>query len=531
MLLAALRRSDGRQIGSLLRFAHCGFVHCDGSCGQGRSGRDVTIKHRFASPAGSPSVQREAMEFDVVDRRRRTRRARGRLPSRAARAARRQREPSVCVVEKGAAIGAHIVSGAVLEPRALLELFPDCASAARRCDTPVATDRFLWLRDERAALDVPGAFVPRLLRNHGNYIVSLGDICRWLGERGRSHGVQRLSRVRGHRGAATTTAASRASRPATWVEHATARTRPTFQPGYELRSRYVVFAEGCRGSLGKLLEQRFELRGPRRSAALRHRAQGDLADRSDEASRRRGRCTRPAGRSTMRRRAAVSSITLRHSLVYLGLIVSLGYTNPHLDPFAEFQRWKQHPRIRELLEGGERISYGARAVNKGGLQSLPDLHVPGGVLVGCEAGFLNGAQDQGLAHGHEDRNARGRDDPRGARASVRRRRGRGASALRRARARLVGVGRALRGAQLQRPASRSSGRRWAARSRSSSRTCCAGRVPFTLRNRDRPTTRGCVAPRTRRRSTTRSRTESCRSIGWRRCSCRARRTRKTSPRI
>jgi len=337
-------------------------------------------------------VSREILEFDVV--------IVGAGPSglaaacRLAQLARAEgREPSVCVVEKGASVGAHIVSGAVFEPRALAELIPDYAERGAPLGTPVAADQVVWLRGPSAATAVPSALVPRLLRNHGNYVLSLGDLCRWLGAQAEALGCSVLpgfaaveALVENERVVGVITGDFGVARDGT--------RKPTFQAGYELRAKYVVFAEGCRGSIGRQLEVRFALRG---AADPQHFAIG-LKEiwQIDPARHRLGEVVHTLGWPLDD--ATDGGGFLYHAAgdrVYLGLIVSLGYENPHLDPYAEFQRWKQHPRIRDVLEGGERVSYGARAVNKGGLQSLPALSLPGGVLVGCEAGFLNPAKIKG----------------------------------------------------------------------------------------------------------------------------------------
>ena len=338
-------------------------------------------------------MSREILEFDVV--------VVGAGPSGLAAACRlaqlaRQdgREPSVCIIEKGATIGAHIVSGAVFEPRALAELFPDYVERGAPLGTAVTADRMLWLRGPFASTVVPTAFVPRLLRNHGNRVLSLGNLCRWLGEQAEALGCHVLPGfaavdvlVENERVAGVVTGDFGVARDRT--------RKPGFQPGYELRAKYVVFAEGCRGSLGRLLEARFALRG---SADPQHYGLG-LKEiwQIDPAKHAEGEVVHTVGwpldDSTEGGGFLYHAVAER---VYVGFIVGLSYANPHLDPYAEFQRWKEHPRIRDVLAGGERISFGARAVNKGGLQSLPEsLSVPGGLLVGCEAGFLNPAKVKG----------------------------------------------------------------------------------------------------------------------------------------
>jgi len=337
-------------------------------------------------------VSRETLEFDVV--------VVGAGPAGLAAACRlgqlarsENREPSVCVVEKGAAVGAHIVSGAVLELRALAELFPDYAERGAPLGVPVTTERLDWLRSASSGVAVPGLLVPRLLRNHGNRILSLGDLCAWLAAQAEALGVSVLP------GFAASDLLIEDGRVAGVVtgDFGVARDgshKPGFQPGHELRARCVVLAEGCRGHLGRRLEQRFALRA---DVDPPHFALGfkEIWE-IDPSLHRPGEVVHTFGWPLDD--ATDGGGFLYHAAgarVYLGFIVSLGYTNPHLDPFAEFQRWKTHPRIRGVLARGKRISYGARAIGKGGLQSLPKLVAPGALLVGCDAGFLNGAKIKG----------------------------------------------------------------------------------------------------------------------------------------
>ncbi len=285
------------------------------------------------------------------------------------------------------------MSGAVVEPRALEELFPDWRERGAPLTVEVAADSLEWLRGERSSLRIPGPFVPSALDNRGNYVASLGDVCRWLGDQAEALGINVFPGFAatevlydGDRVAGVVTGDMGVARDGTH--------RAEYQAGYELRAKYVVFAEGCRGSLGRELERRFDLRV---GADPQHYGIG-LKEiwQIDPAKHRPGTVLHTVGWPLDD--ATDGGGFVYHAAagqVYLGLIVALSYRNPYLDPFREFQRWKQHPRIRELLVGGQRVAYGARAVNKGGLQSLPKLTVPGGLLVGCEAGFLNAAKIKG----------------------------------------------------------------------------------------------------------------------------------------
>jgi len=336
--------------------------------------------------------ERERMEFDVV--------IVGAGPCGLAAACRvlqlsaaAGREVSVCVVEKGAEIGAHILSGAVFEPSALTELFPDWRERGAPVTTPVSHDEVHWLRDDTASMLVPKFLVPRPMHNQGNYIISLGRLCQWLGQQAEALGANLFpgfaaAHVLYENGRVAGVITGDLGRGADGNE------KPGFQSGYELRGKYTIFAEGCRGHLGKELMDVFRLR---ESCDPQHYGIG-LKEvwTIDPAKHREGLVVHTLG-------WPLSSGTqgggfLYHAAsnqVYLGVVIALSYTNPHLNPFEEFQRWKQHPAIRPVLEGGQRVSYGARAVNKGGLQSLPKLAFPGGLLAGCDAGFLNDAKIKG----------------------------------------------------------------------------------------------------------------------------------------
>ncbi|MGI9309217.1 MAG: electron transfer flavoprotein-ubiquinone oxidoreductase [Gammaproteobacteria bacterium] len=309
-------------------------------------------------------------------------------------AAAEDRELNVCIVEKGSEVGAHIISGAVFQTTPLDELFPDWAERGAPLGTPVSGDDVFYLTGVSKAIKIPSLFVPRPMHNKGNHIISLGDLCRWLGEQAEAMGVNifpgfAASEVLyGDDGRVVGVATGDMGVSASGEE------KGTYQAGYELRAPYTIFSEGCRGSLGKELERVFDLR---RDSDPQHYGIGLKEVWSiDPALHEEGLVVHSVGWPL--NNDTEGGGFLYHAAdnqVYLGLIIALDYSNPHLNPFREFQRWKHHPKISRYLAGAKRISYGARAVNKGGLQSLPTLTFPGGVLAGCEAGFLNGAKIKG----------------------------------------------------------------------------------------------------------------------------------------
>ncbi len=339
-------------------------------------------------------MQREVLEFDVV--------VVGAGPAglaaacRLAQLARAQGvEPSVCVLEKGAEVGAHILSGAVLEPRALAELFPDWRERGAPVSVSARSDTMHWLINERRSIRMPSALVPRTMGNEGNYIVSLGRLCRWLADQAESLGVNVFPGFAAVDICCADDGAVCGVVTGDMGIAADGSAKPNHEPGIEIRAREVIFAEGCRGSLGKVLEQRFELRAgcdPQHYGIGLKEIWTVVPERHEL-----GKIVHTFGWPLDDHTEGGGF--LYHAAdneVYAGFVVALNYTNPYLSPFHEFQRWKQHPAIRSVLDGGKRIAYGARAVNKGGWASLPQLVFPGGMLVGCEAGLLNGAKMKGI---------------------------------------------------------------------------------------------------------------------------------------
>ena len=301
--------------------------------------------------------------------------------------AERGHEVSVCVLEKGSEVGAHILSGAVLEPRALDELIPDWKDKGAPLNAPVTSERFMVLTEKRA-FAIPVWTMPPQMSNHGNYAVSLGNVCRWLAEQAEALGVEiypgfaAAEVLYDDQGRVTGVATGDLG-----VARDGSR-KDSYQPGMELRAKYTFFAEGCRGSLSKSLMERFALREgcDPQAYGLGLKELWQL----DPAKHKPGTVIHTAGWPVDRRTWGGSFIYhLVDNQAAVGYVVGLDYQNPHLSPFDEFQRFKTHPAIRPMLEGGKRLAYGARALNEGGLQAIPELVFAGGALIGCAAGFLN----------------------------------------------------------------------------------------------------------------------------------------------
>jgi electron-transferring-flavoprotein dehydrogenase len=300
------------------------------------------------------------------------------------------RDLAVCVVEKGSEVGAHILSGAVFEPRALNELFPDWRERGAPLTTAAAEDRF-WLLTATRAIRLP---TPPDMANHGNFIISLGNLCRWLGREAEALGVEIYP---GFAAAEVLyDAAGRVCGVATGDKGIGRDGRPTdhYQPGVELAARETLFAEGCRGSLSKRLIERFHLSdgSDPQTYAIGIKELWELAP----GRQRPGLVLHTIGWPLDRKTYGGSFLYhLEGGQAAVGLVIGLDYQNPYLNPFEEFQRFKTHPAIRPLFEGGRRVAYGARALNEGGFQSIPRLDFPGGALIGCAAGFMNVAKIKG----------------------------------------------------------------------------------------------------------------------------------------
>lgn len=306
-----------------------------------------------------------------------------------------QRDVSVCILEKGEGVGAHILSGAVFDPRALDELIPDWGARGAPLTMPVSEDRFLAFQETDSTF-IPRWLLPPLMKNQAHYhVVSLGKLCRWLAGQAENLGVDVLpgfsavDTLHGEDGRVTGILTGDMGC------HKDGSPKPEFTPGAELHANYVLLAEGARGSLTRTLEDRFNLR---RDSQAQHYALGLKEVWQIEASKHHaGRVWHTLG-WPLKGRAGGGGFVYHQAdnQLALGLVVHLDYRNPSLDPFAEFQRFKTHPAIRSLLEGGQRLAFGARTIAEGGLQSLPKLVFPGGALIGCSAGLVNVPRIKGI---------------------------------------------------------------------------------------------------------------------------------------
>jgi electron-transferring-flavoprotein dehydrogenase len=302
-------------------------------------------------------------------------------------AAEQGHEVAVCVIEKGSEVGAHILSGAVIDPIAIDELIPDWREKGAPINTPVKDDRF-WIMTPHNEIKIPHFLLPPLMSNRGNYIVSLGNLCRWLGQQAEEAGVEIYPGFAGAEVLYDGAGAVRGVATGDMGIGKDGEKTDHYTRGVELRAKYTLFAEGARGSLTKTLTERFDLRNgvDPQKFGIGIKELWEI----DPNNHKPGLVLHTLGWPLDGKTGGGSFMYhLEENLVSIGFVVHLNYANPHLSPFDEFQRFKQHPGIRPFLEGGKRISYGARAITEGGLQSIPKLTFPGGALIGCAAGFVN----------------------------------------------------------------------------------------------------------------------------------------------
>eukprot|EP01147_Barroeca_monosierra_P010864 gene10864-2939_t len=308
------------------------------------------------------------------------------------------KELSVCVVEKGAELGAHILSGNVFEPRALNALVPDWKERGAPLSTPVTSDHFLVLPNETSSFTIPHALLPPQLNNDGNYIISLSKLVRWLGEYAEELGVEifpgfSASEVLYGKNGAVQGIATR-----DMGLNKDGSPKPTFARGMELRARQTLFAEGCRGSCSEEVMKKFELRkgAQPQTYGLGLKEVWEIPDANFKSGFVQHTLGWPLQKGLFDKTFGGSFLYhMEPNLVLVGFVVGLDYENPYISPYEEFQQWKKHPAVREHLEGGTCIAYGARCLNEGGYHAIPKLTFPGGALLGCSAGFLNSVKIKG----------------------------------------------------------------------------------------------------------------------------------------
>jgi len=339
-------------------------------------------------------VERESMEFDVV--------VVGAGPAGLSAAIKlsqlaqqQEQEISICVVEKGSEVGAHILSGAVLETSALDELLPDWQSMGSPLTTEVKEDVFYYYTSGKSAFQIPNLFLPAPVHNDGNYIVSMGNVCRWLAEQAENMGIEVYPGFAAAEVLFNDDGSVKGVATGDMGISAEGEQKDSYMPGMELHAKYTLFAEGCRGHLGKQLIAHFGLdegKDPQHYGIGIKEVWQIKPELHEE-----GKVIHGLGWPLAESGSSGGAFMYHaeNNEVYIGLITDLNYSNPHVSPFEEFQRWKTHPKTAQYLEGAERLAYGARALAKGGLNSLPKMNFPGGLIIGCDAGTLNAVKIKG----------------------------------------------------------------------------------------------------------------------------------------